>query len=306
MFVHGNATCPFPLIGQHSLVMIADLLVNFYRLVHGRLHLPGAGWLLRRFAPLLPRLQAYPLPVPEVGVAIVDFREAEAYGMLNLLLWDLGNNANLYRCLEAALQPGDVFWDVGANVGSVSGHFAHPRYKLSSLHAFEPNPSALKTLQSLFSANARCIVHPFGLGNTDEMIMLHVPSAGSSVGSMAQAFQEGQKVKVQVRRGDAVRRELQLPPPQVMKIDVEGFEPNVFSGLSETISEQRPIIVFEHIFLSDTQIQELIPKDYVLHFIQDDGSITTDFSVRRLGHDAIIVPAEKSGRINLKPTLASQ
>jgi hypothetical protein len=81
------AACPFPLIDQHSLVMFADLLVNFYRLVHGRLHLPGAGWLLRRFAPLLPHLQAYPLPLPEVGVAIVDFRKAEAYGMVDLKLY---------------------------------------------------------------------------------------------------------------------------------------------------------------------------------------------------------------------------
>ena len=114
---------------------------------------------------MLPGLQAYPFPVPEVGVALLDFREVEAFGMVNLLLGDLDNNANLYRCLEAALQPGDVFWDVGANIGTVSGHFAHPRFKLSSLHAFKPNPAPLKTLQSLLSTNPGAAVHPFGLGD---------------------------------------------------------------------------------------------------------------------------------------------
>jgi FkbM family methyltransferase len=280
--------------------MLSDLLVGLYRMVHGRLHLPGAGWLLRRFAPLLPRLQAYPFPVPEVGVALLDFREVEAFGMLNLLLCDLGNNANLYRCLENALQPGDVFWDVGANIGTVSGHFAHPRFKLSSLHAFEPNPGPLKTLQSLFSSNPRCCVHPFGLGNQDQKITLNLSSAGSCLGSMARDFHEGKQIQVQVRRGDTVRRELNLPAPQVMKIDVEGFEPSVFAGLSETIAEHRPIIVFEHLFLSDEQIKELTPKDYLLYFIQDDGSIETDFSVRREGHDAIILPTEKAGRVKLE------
>jgi FkbM family methyltransferase len=280
--------------------MVSDLLVGFYRVVHGHLHLRGAGWLLRRLAPMVPGLQAYPFPVPEVGVALLDFREVEAFGMVNLLLGDLQRDANLHRCLEKALQPGDVFWDVGANIGTVSGHFAHPRFQLSSLHAFEPNPGPLKTLQSLFSANARCIVHPFGLGDKDQMITLNLSSAGSSLGSMSRDFHQGRQIQVQVRRGDAVRRELRLPAPQVIKIDVEGFEPSVLAGLTETIAEHRPILVFEHIFLSDEQIRGLIPRDYVLFFIQDDGSMATDFSERRKGHDAIVVPAEQAGRIGLE------
>jgi len=281
--------------------MLSDLLVGFYRVVHGRLHLPGAGWLIKRLAPMLPGLQTYPCPVPEVGVAVLDFREVEAFGMVNLLLGDLQNDANLYRCLELALQPGDVFWDVGANIGTVSGHFAHPRFRLSSLHAFEPNPGPLKTLQSLFSANTRCVVHPFGLGDQDQTISMSLSSAGSCVGSMARDFHEGKQIQVQVRRGDAMRRELRLPAPHVIKIDVEGFEPSVFGGLVETIAEHRPILVFEHLFLSDEQIRGLVPTDYMLYFIQDDGSITTDFSVRRKGHDSIIVPTEKLARVKIEP-----
>jgi hypothetical protein len=97
-----------------------------------------------------------------------------------------------------------------------------------------------------------------------------------------------------------MRRELKLPAPQVIKIDVEGFEPSALAGLMETISEHRPILVFEHIFLSDEQIKGLIPKEYLLYFLQDDGSIATDFSERRGGHDALALPAEKSGRVKLE------
>jgi FkbM family methyltransferase len=290
----------FPAIGQHSSVMFSDLLVGFYRLVHGRLHLPGAGWLLKRFAPMLPGLQAYPFSVPEVGVAVLDFRDEAAFGMVNLALGDLGQDANLHRCLEAVLQPGDVFWDVGANIGIVSGHFAHPRFKLSSLHAFEPNPGPLKTLQSLFPANGRCVVHPFGLGDKNQVITLSLSSAGSCVGSMARDFHEGKQIQVQVRRGDDARRELPLPAPQVIKIDVEGFEPSVLAGLAETIAAHRPIVFFEHIFLSDEQVRGLVPKDHLLYFLQDDGSIATDFSQRRRGHDALLVPAEKAARFKLE------
>jgi FkbM family methyltransferase len=291
-------------VGEHPSTMFSDLLVQTYRLVHGRWHLPGAGWMIRKLAPVLPGLQAYPFHVPEVGVALLDFRQVEAFGMLNLMLGDLVNNANLYRCLETALQPGDVFWDVGANIGTVSGYFAHPRFKLSSLHAFEPNPQPLRSLQSLFSGNPRCIVHPFGLGDKDQTLTLNLSSVGSSVGSIERDFHEGKQIQIRVRRGDAVRKELRLPAPSVMKIDVEGFEPHVFAGLAETIAESRPIIVFEHLFLSDEQIKDLTPKDYALFFIQDDGSIDTDFSKRSNGHDLIIVPAEKVARVQLEPAAA--
>jgi FkbM family methyltransferase len=282
--------------------MLPDLLVSFYRFVHGRLHRRGAGWLLRKIARILPSMQAYPMAVPEVGVALLDFRDIGAYSMVNLFsLGELGSSEQLYRRLENALQPGDVFWDVGANVGAVSGHFAHPRFKLSGLHAFEPNPGPLKTLQSLFLGNPRCVVHPFALGDSDQMIALNLSAGGSLVSSMARDFHEGRQIHVQVRRGDAVLRELRLPVPHVIKIDVEGFEPNVFAGLAQTIAQHSPILFFEHCHLSDEQIQGLVPREYRLYFIQNDGSIETDLARRHGGYDAMVVPFEKAARLRLEP-----
>jgi FkbM family methyltransferase len=233
-----------------------------------------------------------------VGVASLDLRDVAAFGIVNLVLGDLDIDANLYRRLEEALQPGDVFWDVGANVGFVSAYFARPGLKLSSLHAFEPNPVPLKTLQSLFSGNTRCFVHPFGLGDQDTMVTMSLSSLGSCWGTMARDFHEGMQIQVPVRRGDTAVREMRLPAPDVIKIDVEGFEPSVFAGLAETIAKHRPIITFEHIFLSDDQIKQLVPKGYQLYFIQHDGSIATDISLRQKGRDAIVVPVEDLARFS--------
>jgi FkbM family methyltransferase len=274
--------------------MLSRLLVGFYRIVHGKLHLRGSGWLIKQFAPLLPGLQAYPVMVADVGVAVLDFRDAPAFLILNATLGEFGNDAVLIHFLESVLRLGDVLWDVGANVGFISGHFAHPRYQLAAVHAFEPNPAPLKSLQSLLATCPNATVHPFGLGNKDEWLTLNFSPDATGMGTMASPRKEGRKIQVQVRQGDAVRLELRSPPPSVIKIDVEGYEPDVFGGLARTIAEHRPIIVFEHIFLSDEQVKQLAPPACHLYFLMDNGTIATDFPSRMQGHDAALVPDEKS------------
>src|SRR6476660_561327 len=103
---------------------MAWLLVEFWTLWGGRLKLPGAGLLIRLLRNVLPGLQAYKLTVPGVGTASLDFRDTAAFGMLKVFrLSQLDTDAGLFAFLTRALRPGMVFWDVGANVGFVSGYF---------------------------------------------------------------------------------------------------------------------------------------------------------------------------------------
>ena len=104
----------------------------------------------------------------------------------------------------------------------------------------------------------------------------------------------GEKVTVPVRSGDSLLREKGAVVPDVIKIDVEGFEPQVIAGLAGTIRAHRPVIFFEHIFLSPQEIDALLPEGYALCFIGDDGSFGTDPALRAKSHDAVFVPVEKS------------
>ena len=61
--------------------MFAKAFVNFYELVHGRLHLPGAGAVVRKAARYLPALRAYPYTLPGVGATILDSRDISSYGL---------------------------------------------------------------------------------------------------------------------------------------------------------------------------------------------------------------------------------
>ncbi|HMJ64489.1 MAG TPA: FkbM family methyltransferase [Candidatus Binatia bacterium] len=269
--------------------MIASLLVKFYCLVHGKLHLPGAGWLIRRMLPIVPQLRNYPFKIPGVGTAMLDFRDTAALGMLNYSLDDFGDDKQLLKWLRRLLRPGDVLWDVGANLGYLTMYFAKTSPDLASIHAFEPNPAPLKTLQPLFSGSRLVRVHPVGLGSRDETMQLRTLGTDTGWGTVARSLEGQPGTEVRIRKGDSYRREQGIPSPNVMKIDVEGFEPEVMSGLQSTISEVRPCIVLEHIWLSDEQLRKLTPPDYSLRFIMEDGTLSTDFSNRMQGINAILV-----------------
>jgi FkbM family methyltransferase len=276
--------------------MIAGLVVAFYRWWHGTLHRRGAGMLLRRCARFVPRLHDYPLRLAGVGTARVDFRDGGSFYLLNWSLGDWGDEKQLLRLVETVVKPGGVLYDVGANVGLVSAHFARDSFALSRVVAFEPNPAALKSLASLFAGHARVTVVPCGLGDADATATLNAPIGASIQGSLVYPYEGGHKVQVQIRQGDAVVRELNLPPPDVIKIDAEGYEPKVLAGLAETIARHQPIIFFEHICLMDGALAALAPDGYEMIFIGDDGKLFPELDQRKRGHDAILVPR---GRLTL-------
>jgi FkbM family methyltransferase len=272
---------------------VARAFVAFYIFVHGRLHLRGAGALIKLAARWLRGLQAYPYDLPGVGAIALDFRDSSACGMVNFSLGELGPNVLLFDLIRRCLAPEAVLWDVGANVGWVCAHFVRPEHGLSSIQAFEPNPVPLKPLLSLFDKHPRVRVHPIGLGSREETAQLNVVSNASEVASLRRDLQGAHTVPVRIHRGDDVARELNLPLPDVVKIDVEGFEPDVMAGLQNVIARKQPIIFFEYQFLPDEEIHAMIPLGYEILLLLDDGSLTADFTKRGLGHDAVLFPPSR-------------
>lgn len=278
--------------------MIAKLLVQTYFLVHGRLGLPGAGWLIRRCCPWVRGLWDFPLAVPGVGTARLDFRDGAAFGMLNVLLRDYGQNAYLFRCIDLLVEPGQVVWDIGANVGYFLLYYITPPRQPGIVHAFEPNPAALKTVQSLFVGHPRVRVHPVGLGRADQVLEMNVVPGDTAIGSLTRDLPNAKRIQIQVRNGDAYRRAHALELPDFIKMDVEGFEVEAFRGLVETIALKRPVILFEHGLLDDGQLGEilrLVPSDYRIGFLRRDNTVTEILAQRRAadGDDAILIPVER-------------
>ena len=272
---------------------VAGTFVRLYGLIHHKLRVRGAGLMLRAAARACRGLQSFPLRMSHVGAARVDFREDSAFSLLNYSLGERGSDWSLLSALASLLKPGNVFWDVGANIGYFTQHFAQPRFQLREISAFEPNPVVRKTLESLFESNERVRVHGVALGNENASRLINCVPNASAEGSLIRHVPGAKSFAVEVRRADDFTIENAIESPDVIKIDVEGFEPQVLSGMEKIITQKQPIIFFEHIWLSDAAIRDCQPPGYDLVFLLDDGTLTRDFGVRLRGANAILIPRSK-------------
>lgn len=150
----------------------------------------------------------------------------------------------LLRFLESLIPDGAVMLDIGANIGN---HALYLARKCSQVHCFEPNPRAFSRLERNISLNlaANISVHRVGLGSYDETATFYENASGN-LGASGFKASDGETRELPLRNADQAVAELELPRLDLVKIDVEGMEPEVVSGLSKTIARFRPIVAFEY------------------------------------------------------------
>lgn len=146
------------------------------------------------------------------------------------------------------LKSDDVFYDVGANVGYYSCLASNIR--VNSVVAFDPDPIncqiiALNSQLNNFDMSNLRIVQK-GLGDkskTSSWYRADVSNTGISGFELKNALAS---FDVEVDTIDYMITRDEIPPPSVIKIDVEGWEENVIKGASTLLSDSPPrIIVFE-------------------------------------------------------------
>ena len=160
--------------------------------------------------------------------------------------------AYLIRSIQANLSSGDVFWDVGANIGVFSLIAAKIVGPNGSFFSFEPSPDVFLALQSNTIGNNSIKIFPYGIGNADGSASFAAQrmSAGSSfteeVTELNRHYHPGEairQVSVTIKKLDTLLSDLR--PPSLVKIDVEGFELEVLKGSGRLLSDIRPTLIIE-------------------------------------------------------------
>ena len=209
-----------------------------------------------------------------------------------------------------------VFLDVGANVGN---HTLYMSRIVKQVHAFEPYNAVLNKLREKIRINniKNVSIHPFGLSNNITEIPFYLPQGGNlGTGSFSPDFKNGGDLykPLPVITGDIFIHENGITDIGIIKIDVEGHERQVLEGLAETISRQRPVVVFEMSpetvqgFRSEHEFSETFPDEYTfLRFTKadrDNGAYRLGkyvFATNYRNQDVIAVPAEKYSLLKNTP-----
>lgn len=167
-----------------------------------------------------------------------------------------------YRAFEhLPLRHGRQFLDVGGNRGQTVASF-RLYDKTAPIFSFEPNPVFAQWLASEYADDPEVTIKPFGLGSENGHFDLYVPyyrgfmfdglasfdwdSAHDWLNSdRIYGFNDRhlkiEKVRCEVRVWDEVETR-----PDLVKIDVQGFETAVLRGGLQTIRYYRPIFLLEN------------------------------------------------------------
>ena len=148
--------------------------------------------------------------------------------------------------IKENLQVGSTFIDVGANIGQHSMFAASLVGKSGHVFTFEPIPSLYNQIKDSVKKNKyEGIIHlnKIALGNKNSSELLYVSkNAGGS--SIVNEDDTRETIEINVSQGDAVLRKLKSPI--LIKIDVEGYEYEVLSGLTQTLKKYKPTIILEY------------------------------------------------------------
>jgi FkbM family methyltransferase len=169
-------------------------------------------------------------------------------------IWRGEHDPEAQNAILAAVKLGDVFYDIGAHVGTMALGAALLVGERGRVVAFDGDPENIARLKDHSARN----------GLKDRLHVVHA-AVWSRTAVEGVCFRRGAKARSQggveadgnqpvlgsgpvisvpaIRLDDVVLAG--VPPPQVVKIDVEGGEYEVLCGGTKLFAEQRPLLIAE-------------------------------------------------------------
>jgi FkbM family methyltransferase len=170
------------------------------------------------------------------------------------------------RALLSEIKLGDVVYDIGANIGEYTEKFALQVNATGQVIAFEPSPSASAQIIQRCQKYPQVRVLQLALSDAASTMALNLgQTPDSPANSLASNKESAQSIMVSVRRADEIMSKEQLRSPNILKIDVEGFEPEVLSGFGNLLNSPalRAIFLEVHFTILDARGKRYAPEAIV-------------------------------------------
>lgn len=153
------------------------------------------------------------------------------------------------QIVRSHLHEGDVFVDVGANIGYFTLMAATIVGRNGHVHAVEPNPDNCHLITMSVEANGveNVTLYPFAAAEKTQMLQLDIAGTGSNsrvIDDSPQAV-PGSSPPQQVQAVILDKVLAGLERIDLVKMDIEGAEPRALQGMMQILQRHRPILISE-------------------------------------------------------------
>jgi FkbM family methyltransferase len=189
-----------------------------------------------------------------VGGVLLDYDVRRAGDVLSMDVEGPWEPTDLAFVLDH-LRTGGTFYDIGANLGwySLNVMLKTP----ASAICFEPQPDRLYRNLALNRVEAR--VFAVALGAEEGAVSM------TREHKAANYVSERGTLHVPLKTLDQLVAEHDLPPPTLIKLDVEGFEYSVLRGAERTLAQHQPTVLCEINGLGEARfgVQDRVLLDFL-------------------------------------------
>lgn len=211
-------------------------------------------WLGRLALGAIPDLKWH-LRIDPIGRFAIRLREHRMFWLRPPLILE----GFMLGSLSRLVQPGDVVYDVGANIGLYS-RFLVQCFKASRVYAFEPmeeNRRLLAENAAIAGCAAQVEIVPCAVGDQDGTEDFQIDDLTSNSGTLnavthGRASQSRSQyglppktMQVKVTSLDTFVQQVGIAKPQVIKLDIEGAEALALRGANRLLAEHGPHLVIE-------------------------------------------------------------
>lgn len=205
---------------------------------------------------------------------------------------------------------GMTVYDIGGYIGIHSIFFADAVRENGKVITFEPNPTNFREIAFNLKINnfKNVQVFPLGIGKERGILELNIDPIRYSRSSFNQNNQnlsfkktESRKAKVKIDSIDNLIKEKAIPPPNFVKIDVEGFESEVIQGMIHTIEIYKPDLFIEiHGRVTEEMIKPLFKNKYKLYQIELKKKLNYNSLKETKNGHLFCFQSNKMSELNLK------
>jgi FkbM family methyltransferase len=188
------------------------------------------------------------------------------------------------RFLSKSLRQGDIFVDIGANIGYFTTYASKLVGRRGKVIAFEPDPHNCRTLTTNIELNSarNVVIRNVALGSEARSGFLYRSKTNFGDHRVSDCGEDRERVPISILRFDQACAEIGLSHVDLIKIDVQGFEPYVFAGMGSCLCdfgvrtilmEYWPCGIREAGGAPATMLESITAKGFTIHELDSFGEM---------------------------------